>query len=189
MDRLPKLTTERLVLLVPTSQDAERLAAYLADNREHLAPWEPTRPQEYYAPEFWRAALPELVDEALAERSVTLLLAARTRPDGPVLGRCALSNIVRGPFQAAHLGFSLAASAVGGGLMSEALAAVIRYAFDDLRLHRLMANYMPRNARSARVLGRLGFCEEGRARDYLLIDGAWRDHVLTSLVNPRSTPA
>jgi ribosomal-protein-alanine N-acetyltransferase len=48
-----------------------------------------------------------------------------------------------------------------------------------------MANYRPENERSARVLERLGFEREGLAREYLFIDGAWRDHVLTSLLNPR----
>lgn len=48
-----------------------------------------------------------------------------------------------------------------------------------------MANYMPANARSAAVLQRLGFTIEGTARDYLFLAGAWQDHVLTSLTNPR----
>lgn len=68
--------------------------------------------------------------------------------------------------------------------MEEALRAAIRYAFADLRLHRVMANYMPANERSGRVLRRLGFTVEGYARDYLRIAGAWEDHVLTSFTNP-----
>lgn len=69
--------------------------------------------------------------------------------------------------------------------MHEALQAGIAYVFNELRLHRVMAGYMPRNLRSARVLGRLGFVIEGYARDYLLVDGRWEDHVLTALVNPQ----
>jgi ribosomal-protein-alanine N-acetyltransferase len=52
-----------------------------------------------------------------------------------------------------------------------------------------MANYRPENYRSARLLQRLGFRREGLAADYLFIDGAWRDHILTALVNPRFDPA
>jgi ribosomal-protein-alanine N-acetyltransferase len=52
-----------------------------------------------------------------------------------------------------------------------------------LNLHRVMANYLPENERSARLLARLGFCIEGQANAYLQIAGAWRDHILTSLVN------
>jgi len=72
----------------------------------------------------------------------------------------------------------------GRGLMREALEATLDHAFHELRLHRVMANYRPENARSANLLARLGFVREGYARDYLFIDGAWRDHVLTSRTNP-----
>jgi ribosomal-protein-alanine N-acetyltransferase len=47
-----------------------------------------------------------------------------------------------------------------------------------------MANYLPENRRSARVLEKLGFRKEGEAKHYLYIDGKWRDHILTSLTNP-----
>jgi ribosomal-protein-alanine N-acetyltransferase len=72
---------------------------------------------------------------------------------------------------------------VGQGIIKEALGAVIQHAFEVLRLHRIMANYVPTNQRSARVLARQGFSIEGYARAYLFIDGAWQDHVLTSLTN------
>jgi len=68
--------------------------------------------------------------------------------------------------------------------MAEALRAANGFAFRALRLHRIMANYRPENERSGRLLERLGFVREGLARDYLFIDGAWRDHVLTALVHP-----
>lgn len=101
---------------------------------------------------------------------------------GPIVGIINVSQIVRGAFQAAVIGYSLDGCAEGRGLMTEALEAVIDYAFDGLELHRLMANYRPENTRSAAVLERLGFIKEGYAKEYLFIDGAWRDHVLTSLV-------
>jgi len=72
--------------------------------------------------------------------------------------------------------------------MSEALRAGDGFAFEELRLHRIMANYRPENERSARLLERLGFVREGIARDYLFVDGAWRDHVLTSLTHPGFDP-
>ena len=72
----------------------------------------------------------------------------------------------------------------GDGYMYEALERLMRYAFEDLRLHRVMANYQPVNIRSGRLLERLGFEREGYARDYLHVDGGWRDHVMTALVRP-----
>ncbi|PIQ43755.1 MAG: hypothetical protein COV52_04750 [Gammaproteobacteria bacterium CG11_big_fil_rev_8_21_14_0_20_46_22] len=67
--------------------------------------------------------------------------------------------------------------------MSEALRAVIAFVFEEQKLHRLMANYRPENKRSEAVLSNLGFEKEGFAKAYLYLDGAWRDHVLTALVN------
>jgi [ribosomal protein S5]-alanine N-acetyltransferase len=74
-------------------------------------------------------------------------------------------------------------NATGKGLMNEALTEMIRFAFEELQLHRIMANYVPTNERSGQVLRRLGFAVEGYARDYLFIGGKFRDHELTSLTN------
>jgi ribosomal-protein-alanine N-acetyltransferase len=68
--------------------------------------------------------------------------------------------------------------------MTEALSISTKYIFQELNLHRIMANYMPHNRRSAKVLKRLGFVVEGYATDYLMINGQWEDHILTSLTNP-----
>lgn len=75
----------------------------------------------------------------------------------------------------------------GKGLMFEALSAAIRYMQRTQHIHRIMVNYMPHNKRSGDLLARLGF-EKGYAKDYLLIDGQWRDHVLTALTTPDWTP-
>lgn len=68
--------------------------------------------------------------------------------------------------------------------MHEALEAGLAWAFGELDLHRVMANHLPRNQRSARLLQRLGFEREGYARDYLRIAGQWEDHVLTAKIRP-----
>jgi ribosomal-protein-alanine N-acetyltransferase len=73
--------------------------------------------------------------------------------------------------------------------MTEALRAACAYAFSGMGLHRLQANHLPENLKSAAVLRRLGFAVEGYARDFLLINGRWRDHILTALVAPASQDA
>ena len=90
---------------------------------------------------------------------------------------------MRGPFDACFLGFSLDQKEQGKGLMYEALQVAITHMFDIEKLHRIMANYRPENIRSANLLKRLGFEEEGRARRYLKINGQWTDHVLTACIN------
>ncbi len=100
-----------------------------------------------------------------------------------MIGACNFSGIIRGAFQACYLGYHIDQSHQGQGLMHEALQAGIRYMFETMNLHRIMANYIPDNERSARLLERLGFEREGYAKAYLNIGGRWQDHVLTALVS------
>jgi ribosomal-protein-alanine N-acetyltransferase len=86
------------------------------------------------------------------------------------------------------VGYSLAESKQGNGYMSEAVSLCVEYIFDELNFHRIVANYMPRNQRSGNLLKKLGFVVEGYARDYLLINGKWEDHILTSLINTHWQP-
>lgn len=185
-----EIATERLLIQVPGVSAGPRVAEYCRRNRDHLARWEPPRPDEYYTSRFWGKQIAASRAEFEQGNSVRTVLVGRepTAKDqgrsGRVIGVMNLSQIVRGGFQAGIVGYSLDAEEQGRGLMCEGLLALIEYAFLDLGLHRVMANYRPENERSARVLERLGFEREGYAKEYLYIDGAWRDHVLTSLVRP-----
>lgn len=176
--------TSRLRLVLPNKADARRMVNYYDLNREHLAPWESLRSEEFYTEAFWVSELKRMNNDFIADRAVTVVLLDKFDPEGPILGQVSLRNIIRGAFQACHLGYSLDREAVGRGLMTEALTTVVTYAFNDMNLHRIMANYIPTNERSGRLLRRLGFVVEGYARDYLFLAGKWQDHVLTSLVNP-----
>jgi ribosomal-protein-alanine N-acetyltransferase len=177
----------RLRLVVPGVHRAAAVAAYVAKNHDHFAPWAPDRGPRAATEDFWHRQLATGLEEFERGASVRMVLLPRDGGAEPV-GDASLTNIVRGPFQACNLGYRLALSRVGHGYMHEALRAVIDYAFGELHLHRIMANYAPTNARSARLLRRLGFSPEGYARDYLFLAGAWQDHVLTSLINPRARP-
>lgn len=185
MSSLPVIETTRLVLHLPGPEAAEAALAYVTENRVHLAPWEPTPGADFFTVEYWRSRLQRNQDELREDRGLRLMLRRREDPDGAILGVANFSQFWRGPFQACYLGYSLAAAEQGKGLMVEALRPAIRHVFDELAFHRIMANHMPENERSRRLLSRLGFTVEGFARQYLHIDGAWRDHVLTSLTNPR----
>ncbi|MBV9211587.1 MAG: GNAT family N-acetyltransferase [Acidobacteria bacterium] len=185
---LPYIETERLLLTIPTPEAAPRMLAFALENREHLTRWQPPEPAGYDTEKFWRDYLTASQNDFKAGRSMKLVLFERAQPDGAVVGECNFNNFIRGPFQACFLGYKIDYRAEGRGLMREALAAAIAYAFEELRLHRIMANYLPINERSGRLLRRLGFTVEGYARDYLLIGGEWRDHVLTSLTNTKLRP-
>lgn len=135
------------------------MCRFASDNRDHLAPWDPERPPEYYTVDSWEEALRRLGDDVRAGRSLKLVIEGRSGEASGLLGHCSLSNIVRGVFQAAHLGYALDHRSVGRGIMTEALGAVIRHAVATLNLHRLMANYMPTNARSAALSGKYWYSE------------------------------
>ena len=156
MPSLP-LSTARLLLAQPAPDDAPRLLSYAVENRDFLARWEMIRSDRYFTLDYWEEQVSVKCDQIQAGALAHFLLLDKSAPAGPTVGQCTLSEIVRGPFQAAYLGYSLDRQAYGKGLMHEALTAVIEYAFDELELHRLMANYMPMNERSGRVLRRLGF--------------------------------
>lgn len=164
------------------ARDVTAILAYYRRNRRHLKPWEPKRPRTFFTRAHWERQVRVNRAEARIGRSLRLFLFERTRPDR-VVGVVNFTNLVRGPFQACTLGYSLDEASQGRGLMREALELAIAHVFGELNFHRVMANYIPRNRRSARLLRRLGFRVEGRAKDYLQIAGRWEDHVLTSKVS------
>ena len=98
------------------------------------------------------------------------------RDRGAIAGIVTIDTIVRGRFQSASLSYAAFAPSAGQGYMTEGLALVLRYAFCELRLHRLEASIQPGNLASLRLVGRLGFRKEGYSPAMLFIDGAWRDH-------------
>lgn len=173
------ITTERLRLQAAHPSHARTLHTYLLRNRLFLQPWEPTRDDDFFDLDAITRRLETMAEKNASGEALHLLIWR----DGHIIGACNFTNIVRGAFEACHLGYALDESVQGQGLMHEALKAATTYVFDTLKLHRIMANYRPENDRSARLLKRLGFEHEGQARAYLKINGVWADHVLTSLIN------
>ena len=181
-DTLPDLVTARLRLRLLEPGAADLMVRFRRENRIFLEPWEPKRPPEYYTPGYWERQLAAALREF--RQGFSLCLAVLSADETEVIGVCNYTNIIRGTYQACHLGYAIAERHQGKGLMFEALETSIDYVFNDMRLHRIMANYMPHNDRSGRLLARLGFVVEGHARQLLKINGRWEDHVLTSRINP-----
>ncbi|HMW89277.1 MAG TPA: GNAT family N-acetyltransferase [Candidatus Obscuribacter sp.] len=184
---VPKLNTGHCVLRLPEPAESPAVVAFLKKNRDHLANAGPAWPDDYLTEAYWVNQLTTNLLEFEEERSVRFFIFERSNPEA-VVGYANISNIVKGAFHAGILGYGIDKDKEGRSMMKEALQSVITYGFSALNLHRIMANYQPVNERSGGLLRSLGFTVEGYARDYLLINGRWRDHVLTSITNPNWMP-
>jgi [ribosomal protein S5]-alanine N-acetyltransferase len=184
-DNVIKLYTDRLVLRTIDHTFAARCLDYVVRNREFFEPWNPAVDETFYTLAFQAGRLK--LDRELRSQERAMRLWLFNRGDHGferIVGDLAFSNIVRGAFQSCHLGYKIDRAESSRGLMTEALARAIGYAFETLKLHRIEANIMPRNARSRRVVEKLGFVNEGLSRKYLKIAGVWEDHLHYVLLNP-----
>jgi [ribosomal protein S5]-alanine N-acetyltransferase len=183
-----RINTQRLGLLAPdpdpAAGQARAAADFYARNRAHFAPWDPPFPPEDNAAEAIQGRLVIGAAAFAAGQAHRWWLTPAAEPQR-VIGSISLSNLSRGPFQSCTMGYALDQACQGQGLMHEALVAVIAEAFaPGINLHRIQAGVRPENQRSLALLARLGFADEGLARDYLYIAGAWRDHRLFAITNP-----
>lgn len=178
------IKTNRLTIRLPEYKDIDSIINYYWDNKEYLRPYEPIKPDNFYTKDYWLEHVDLIRYDFNEGKSLKLFIFANFNSN-EIIGMINLNNIVKGAFHACYLGYSLAESRQGNGYMTEALNEVIEYAFNELKIHRIMANYMPHNRRSSNVLKRLGFTIEGYAREYLYINGRWEDHILASITNPR----
>jgi ribosomal-protein-alanine N-acetyltransferase len=156
----------RLSLAFPDDGSARELAALARASCRLHRPWVYLQQQA----RGWRTYLARCREGAVIGY---LLRDAATRE---LLGVINISEIVRGKFQSAYLGFYVHAAHAGRGVMTAGLERVLGKAFTVHRLHRLEANIQPLNRSSRRLAERMGFRREGFSPRYLQVGGRWRDH-------------
>lgn len=172
-----QLTGKRVLLRPLVPSDFAAFSEVRQRNEAWLVPWEPMR-------------VPGQSDPARDREAFRVRCAARDRErqlgagygfgifvGGAFGGEINLNSIHRGPFQNAYVGYWIDQALAGQSYMSESVVTVAKFAFDELRLHRLQIAIIPRNQRSRRVMEKLGLREEGIAERYLEINGVWEDHV------------
>lgn len=172
-----RLYGRRVMLRPLVAPDFAAWSEVRVRNGDWLLRWEPQR-------------IPGLPDPARDRDAFALRCSARERErqlgagygfgifvDGAFAGEINVNSIQRGPFQNAYVGYWIDEARAGNGYMPEAVAVVCRFAFDELKLHRLQIAIIPRNAKSRRVMEKLRLREEGVAVGYLEINGVWEDHV------------
>jgi ribosomal-protein-alanine N-acetyltransferase len=183
--REPVLKGDGIYLRYPRYADFVAWADLRRDSRGFLTPWEPTWPPDELTRGAFRRRLRRYAGEIKTDAAYPFFV---FREDSDALvGGCTLSNVRRGVCQSASVGYWIGADYARQGYMTAAVRALIPFVFETLALHRLEAACIPENEPSRRLLVRLGFREEGRARLYLQINGAWRDHILFSLLEDDPT--
>lgn len=148
-------------------QDYEEITALRAESADLLHRWLGAREESVEA---FEASLARF-EQPTHEGFVVCL-----RDTGAIVGGVNVNNIVRGSLRSGMLGYTAYASSVGRGYLTEGVGLVIRFAFEELELHRLEANIQPDNVASLNLVRRLGFRHEGHAEAFQFIGGAWRDH-------------
>jgi [ribosomal protein S5]-alanine N-acetyltransferase len=178
--REPVLQGSDIFLRYPEMSDYKRWAALREQSREFLAPWEPVWASDELSRGAFRRRLRRYRREIRSDLAYPFLVFRKA--DEILMGGCTLSNVRRGVTQSAALGYWIGAPYARRGYMYGALKAMLPFAFKLLGLHRLEAACIPENEPSRKLLLKVGFREEGRARRYLQINGEWRDHILFSLL-------
>ena len=160
--------------------DGRAQLALRVANRDHTGPWDPARDESFYSDAGQRLEL-DLDQRAWAAGSAFAFAVLDMSDRDRLIGRVALANVVRGPWQNATLGYWISADVGGRGHATRAVRLALRFAFEHAGLHRVQPAIIPRNRRSVRVAEGAGFRLEGRALRYLRINGVWEDHDIYAL--------
>ena len=164
------------------SSDFPEWAALREASRDFLQPWEPTWPADDLTRGAYKRRLSAYAQDM--ERGLAYPFLVFRGEDNALVGGITLSNVRRGVAQMGSIGYWVGKPFTRRGYTVDAVRAVSQFCFERLRLHRVEAACIPTNVGSRSVLRKAGFEQEGLARDYLKIDGVWRDHLLFGLVSP-----
>ncbi|MGB7594639.1 MAG: GNAT family protein [Erysipelotrichaceae bacterium] len=176
------LATKRLTLRPLTEEDAKSYLEMELKNRALFSKFSGSRNAEFYTLEYQIDAIRRAKkgwDEDMKYNFGIYL-----NETGELIGGIALNEVMRGALQSCYIGYSLDEDHNGKGYMSEAVMVLLKFAFEELKLHRIEAGVMPVNIGSQRVLEKCGFVREGLARKNVNIQGKWQDHYSYGIINP-----
>jgi len=176
MSARDRLLGPRVVLQPLTAADFEAWRAVRERSHDWLEPWEPLLEPGAPDPSTDPAAFRARCGSWERQRQFDSAYGFGVFVDDEFVGEVSLGSVQRGPFQSAFVGYWIDRDHAGLGLVPEAVAVLLRFAFDELSLHRIEAAIVPRNTASRRVVEKLGMREEGLARRFLQIHGVWEDH-------------
>ncbi|SCJ90688.1 ribosomal-protein-S5-alanine N-acetyltransferase [Anaerotruncus sp. 2789STDY5834896] len=171
------------IQLVPADLSlAEQVIDYYRRNRDFLEAFEPIRSEEFFSLEYQQEVLRNEMKRCKEKTAFRFYIKSTDHPQ-KIIGIIGLNNVVWGAFCSAFLGYKLDVGFVNKGYMSMAVGMLTKYAFEELGLHRIEANVMPKNRASLRVLEKNQFINEGLSKYYLNINGIWEDHIHMVKIN------
>ena len=176
----PVIRGEGLYLRYPRIADFPIWAKLRAESREFLTPWEPVWADDELTRGAFRRRIKRYQKETRQDTAYVFFVLRES--DNALVGGCTISNVRRGVTQCCTLGYWIGAKFARQGYMTNALRALLPFVFRTLGLHRIEAACLTENDASRKLLARVGFRQEGLARRYLLINGAWADHLLFDLL-------
>ena len=176
----PQVAGQGVLLRTPRATDYAAWSELRGQSRDYLQPWEPAWPEDDLGRAAYRRRLAIYERERELGNAWPFFIFDR---DDRLIGGITLSNVRRGVAETGTVGYWIGRPHAGKGLATAAVSVLRRYAFIDLKLHRLEAACVPHNHASRRVLEKSGFRLEGQARAYLKINGVWADHLLFGLLS------
>ena len=179
--------TADLVLMPAEESLAGALCDYYKRNREFLTDYMPAWTESFFTERTQLGSIRGHMENAKNRTGYRYYIMPKDEI-GKIIGTIGLNNVVWGSFLSCFMGYMLDEAYInrgykldgalcGRGYMTQAVDAVVNTAFNEIGLHRIEANIMPKNARSLRVAEKCGFVREGMSKKYLCINGVWEDHV------------
>lgn len=177
----PRLNGRRVLLRPLAASDFDAWREVRQFNEDWLVPWEPRRPASLPDPTRDRHAFEARCAardrERITDHAYPFGLFVGSPSGDQLIGEVNLNNVTRGALQSATIGYWVDRRHAGNAYVAEGVVATMRYAFEQLSLHRLEICIVPRNTNSRRVMDKLAVREEGVALRFLEIAGTWEDHV------------
>ena len=172
-----RLYSKRVMLRPLIAQDFEAFSEVRIRNACWLTKWEPLVPRNTTDPAHNRESFANRCTVRDRDRQLGSSYTFGMFVNGSLAGEVNLNNVVRGALQCATIGYWIDEARAGNGYTAEAVVLISKFAFEQLKLHRVEICIIPRNANSRRVMEKISFREEGLAERFLEINGVWEDHV------------
>ncbi len=163
-------------LRAPKWADFEEWGVLRRDNKDYLKPWEPKWDDAHLSRTSYRSRLDKF--KTMTTSGTGYPFHIFRAGDERLVGACNVTSVKRGSSRSAHIGYWVGEKYARNGVARAAVRAVLRFAFEDLDLHRIEAAVRAENIASIKLLEKNGFAQEGIARGMLKIDGQWRDHLI-----------